>query len=55
MASVDEGEGFGQLSVRMPDEGFRDLGAVFEIAVAEVIQVAKAAVFQPECVAGIGL
>lgn len=55
VAFMDKGEGFGQLAVGVPCEGFRDFGAVFEVAVTEVLKVAEAAIFEPESVAGEGL
>ena len=55
MTNVDEGEGFGELAVGVPDEGFGDSGAVFYVAVTEILEVAEAAVFEPEGVVGEGL
>lgn len=55
VAFVDEGEGFGELTVGVPHEGLRNSGAAFDVAVTEVLEVAESAVFEPESVAGKGL
>lgn len=40
VALVDEGESFGELTIGVPHEGLRNSGAVFDVGVTEVLEVA---------------
>lgn len=55
VARVDVGEGVGELHVRMPDEGFGDLGAAFGVGINQILEVTVGAPLVPECRAGRGV